>query len=364
MQLIPLHLYTPLYFHIVLLFVLIALYHSHNARLGASHNIAFYRLWGAIVIIFVTLYMGLRPISGRYFGDMRTYYEMFKDYRLGAKLQTEKDVLFQAFIYLSSKVYSADVFFFICAAIYVIPTFFACEKWFGIYWFYPFLAIVGSFSFWAYGTNGIRNGIATSVFIYGLSRDHRIWQLLWLGLSVGIHKAMAIPFCGFLLTMVTNNSRYFYYIWCLSIPLSLALPGFWQNLFSTLMSGDGDNRAAQYLTGEFEGQKFSRTGFRWDFLIYSAIGVFAGWYYLFRKRIRDENYRRFYNVFLFANAFWILVIRANFSNRFAYLSWFLLALVVFYPLLRQLIVKEQHKKIGLILFGYYMFTYSMNVILK
>ena len=31
-------------------------------------------------------------------------------------------------------------------------------------------------------------------------------------------------------------------------------------------------------------------GFRWDFLVYSASGVFAGWYYIFKQKYQDKLY--------------------------------------------------------------------------
>jgi surface polysaccharide O-acyltransferase-like enzyme len=66
---------------------------------------------------------------------------------------------------------------------------------------------------------------------------------------------------------------------------------------------------------------------------------------------------------VFANAFWILVIRANFSNRFAYLSWFMMALVIIYPLLKKEMIKNQYKVLAKVMLIYFAFTFLMNVIL-
>ena len=62
---------------------------------------------------------------------------------------------------------------------------------------------------------------------------------------------------------------------------------------------------------------------------------------------------------MIANAFWILIIRANFSNRFAYLSWFLMAPVIAYPMLRYKLFPNQYRIVGLVLAFYYLFTYFM-----
>ena len=103
--------------------------------------------------------------------------------------------------------------------------------------------------------------------------------------------------------------------------------------------------------------------FRWDFLLYSATGVYAGWYYIIKKNFDDTFYIRLFNIYLIANAFWVLVIRANFSNRFAYLSWFMLGVIIIYPLLKQNFLSNQHRVIGGVLIIYFAFTYLMNVIL-
>src|SRR5690606_3287773 len=169
-------------------------------KLGSGSNIDYFRFTGTVLFFFVLLYMGLRPIHG-VFVDMKAYYYMFKSYAIGAALDTEKDALFQWFMYLSAKIMKASTFFFVCAMLYVIPVYLACKKWFGLYWYYPFLAIVGSLTFWAYGTNGIRNGMASSIFILALSRDRRIWQLVFMLISVSIHKAMIIPFVGYVVTL-------------------------------------------------------------------------------------------------------------------------------------------------------------------
>ena len=60
--------------------------------------------------------------------------------------------------------------------------------------------------------------------------------------------------------------------------------------------------------------------------------------------------------------FWIIVINASFSNRFAYLSWFLYPIVLSYPLLRMSIWKNQGRKTAYILIAHSLFTYLMWLI--
>jgi len=78
----------------------------------------------------------------------------------------------------------------------------------------------------------------------------------------------------------------------------------------------------------------------------------------------DPFYARLVNTYLFANAVWILVINATCSNRFAYLSWFMMPWVLLYPFVPG--ASNGRPRTGLIapvLTAHYMFTYAMMVII-
>ena len=360
-ELIPIELYTPIYFHILLVVVLVIFSHSMSTPLGSITNLETIKSFGFFLLFFVVLYMGLRPIHG-VFVDMKTYARMYEVLRITNMRFDFHDPVFGNFMFLSSKIMSAKAFFFLCAVLYVLPLYVVSKKWFNAYWVYAFLFLVASFSFWAYGVNGIRNGIATSLFLMGVSREKRIYQGGWIVLSIGFHLSMLLPAIGFILANIHNAPKKFLIFWLVSIPLSLLAGSSFQTLFARLITDDP--RMSNYLTTEVSAGRFSRVGFRWDFLVYSATAVFAGWYYIFRKQFNDKTYFWLFNTYLFANAFWILVIRANFSNRFAYLSWFMMAFIIIYPLLKKIILVEQHQKIGTILMAYYMFTYIMAIFIN
>jgi hypothetical protein len=354
---IPLPFYSDVYFHIIFIVLLFIFIHSQLHNLG-DRTLYILNFVGWLLFIFVLFYMGTRPISGRYFVDMATYNRIYIDYQNGYPINNN-DFLFHYFMKFCGQFFNSQQFFFICSVLYIIPHVIIAKKWFKEYWMYAFLLAIGSFSFWAYGVNGIRNGLATAFFILAISSEKRVFQILWLLISVNIHAAMYLPAFGWIITWFYNKPKGFYYFWLATIPLSLTLPGVWENLFASLVEDD----RASYLTPNEYDKAITQTGFRWDFLVYSAMGVGAGAYYLFKKKLEDPLYIRLYNTFLFANAFWILVIRANFSNRFAYLSWFLMAFVIAYPWLKYEFENRQHQKLGWILIAYISFTYFMNVIL-
>lgn len=357
---IPIKYYTPLYYHVLFALVLLTVLHSQLLDIDEKKNKNFIAFSGGFLLVFVLFYMGLRPIHG-VFVDMTTYAKLFERIADGHNVTLNEDIGFDLFMRFSAKIMTVQTFFFVCAIIYVIPLWYLSKKWFNRYWFYAFLMLVGSFSFWAYGTNGIRNGMATTLFLFALAFDERKKvMIMLLLLACSIHKSLVLPVLIFGLTFLNNDPKKYFMFWFMAIPLSLSLGSFWESLFAGL--GFGDDRMSYLTEGNVNDDTFSSTGFRWDFVLYSAAGVFAGYYYIIKKGFKDIMYHRLLNTYLVVNAFWILIIRANFSNRFAYLSWFMMGLVIIYPLLKQKIISMQHKRMVIILFVYFMFTYFMSIV--
>ena len=102
--------------------------------------------------------------------------------------------------------------------------------------------------------------------------------------------------------------------------------------------------------------------FRWDFLAYSAMGVIVGYYFIFRRNFKDEYYHWIYNTFLATNAFWVLIIRAAYSNRFAQISWFIMPIVLIYPFLKQRFWTNHEKVLGYAILLFYAFTFYSNIL--
>ncbi|AOZ98536.1 EpsG family protein [Flavobacterium commune] len=357
---IPVENYTTVYFNFLLLVVLIVFFRSKSVAIIDRRNIKSMQSLGFFIFLFTVLYMGLRPIDWR-FGDMSTYYEGFLRYQRGDFSRQGKDIGFEIFVKICTQIMSAQMFFLVCVILYVLPLWLACKTWFKNYAFYAFLALITSFSFWSYGTNGIRNGIATSLFLYALSREKIVPKVVFVLIAIGFHKSVAIPAAALGLSYLYNNPKKYFYGWLACIPLSLIAGGFWEGLFAGFME---DDRASYLTAGNVNDDAFSNTGFRWDFLLYSASAVYAAYFFLFKKNFTDQRYNQLVCVYLAANAFWVLVIRANFSNRFAYLSWFMMGIVIVYPFLTKIQMKNQHQVLGSVLLAYFGFTYLMNAILS
>ncbi|WP_159020232.1 EpsG family protein [Algibacter sp. L3A6] len=356
---IPLEYYSFYFYQIIFLTCVITYLHTLVLSGYEQKTYNYNRNLSFILLTFILAYMGFRPISGIYFVDMATYARTFEQFKHGMQVSPDGDIAFELFIKGCSNIMTVEMFFLLCAIIYVVPLFLAVKTWFPRYYFFAFLLLVASFSFWAYGTNGIRNGMASSIFILGLSyiKRNNIKMIIILIFSIMFHKSMTLPVIALVTSFFMTDTKKYFMFWGLSIILSLVMGAFWVQLFASL--GFGDDRLAGYLTAKADPSQFSSTGFRFDFLIYSGAPLALAYFYVIKKGFNDVIYKHILHTYIISNAFWIMVIRANFSNRFAYLSWFLMALVVGYPLFKKIFWEHQFKKIGLILLIYYSFTYLM-----
>lgn len=220
-----------------------------------------------------------------------------------------------------------------------------------------------AFSFFSYGTNGIRNGLACSIELLALALlaekgYQRTMGLILMFLALGIHRSTMLPSAAAIATVyVIKDTKIALRFWLVSIAISLVAGPLVEQFFSAL--GFDDRMSAYSMSSYRESDVFSHTGFRWDFLLYSSFPVAMIWYVTKHRHYSDIAYTMISNVYLLCNGFWIMVIRAAFSNRFAYLSWFIYPLVIFYPLLRMNIWKDQDRKTAIILFFYSGFTFYM-----
>lgn len=172
---------------------------------------------------------------------------------------------------------------------------------------------------------------------------------------MSIHRSSALPLGGAIIALtVLKNPRYALYGWITCILLSLIAGNYWTELIADI---GFDDRLAQYTDTSDENLSTwgSTSSFRWDFLAYSAIPVIY-FFYICSRGLRDGWFNTLATTYLVANSFWVLMIRAAFSNRFAYLSWFLIPVIFVYPLCNMKVWKDQNFVAGMLLIAYVSIT--------
>lgn len=283
-----------------------------------------------ILLLAIIVFIGLRPVSGVYFVDMAGYYDWY-NHTLGNNftfsLHTENfiwDNFFAWWIYMK---FSFSLFMLFVAAIYYGCAFAACKKLFPNDNLTAFLVFLGAFSTFSYGTNGIKAGAAASVCLLALAyKDRRALFAILLIASWGLHHSMVMVLASVITAKYVKNTKLFFVVWILSLLVAAAHIGFFQDIFASM----ADESGARYLQTESNYEGYY-TGFRFDFVIYSAMPIIIGWFLLMKRNIKANGYEFWLRVYLISNSIWMLCMYASFTNRIAYLSWFLYPIVLVYP---------------------------------
>lgn len=390
-------LVPQLYYWAVFLFCLF-LYFNYSGSDNCDKLLKKNSMYPALILtLFLMVYMGLRPVS-HVFGDTVNYAWGYKlaNGQAFFKMDFEEEWLWE-FILLTCKQsgFTVNMWFLIVEIGYLGFVFLGLRKLLHENPWMAMLFFLSAFSTFTFGVNGIRNGLACSmvIFAFAIAANKGVGQLILAGivmvLAFGIHRSTALPIIAFFVaSYLIKSPKFAIGFWVASIGLSLVLGGFFTNFFMGL---GFDDRMTSYATSmEQNKDQFSQTGFRWDFLLYSAMPVWLTWYIC--KKVNEEralygetqeeietgvpgagriadahSMRVFYilsTTYMLANSFWVMVNRAAFSNRFAYLSWFLYPVVIAYAVIRLHIWEDQDKKAGLILAAHAGFTIVMYIMGK
>lgn len=121
-------------------------------------------------------------------------------------------------------------------------------------------------------------------------------------------------------------------VWFAAIIISLIFGNALADYISQFATND--DRAQRYLQYAQDSELmegFSHIGFRWDFLLFSALPIGIGYYVTVVRGIKDRFYQFMLNSYILANALWVIFIYAAFNNRYATLSWCLYPYLLYYP---------------------------------
>lgn len=390
-------LVPQLYYWAVFLFCLF-LYFNYSGSDNCDKLLKKNSMYPALILtLFLMAYMGLRPVSHT-FGDTVNYARIYKLSSGLAffKMNFEEEWLWE-FILLTCKQsgFTVNMWFLVIEIGYLGFVFLGLRKLLHENPWMAMLFFLSAFSTFTFGVNGIRNGLACSmvIFAFAIAANRGISQLVLAGivlvLAFGIHRTTALPIIAFFVaSYLIKSPKVAIGFWVASIGLSLVLGDYFTNFFIGL---GFDDRMTSYGTSmDKYKDSFSNAGFRWDFLLYSAMPVWLTWYICKKVdeeralygetqeeietgvpgagRIADAHSMRVFYIlsttYMLANSFWVMVNKAAFSNRFAYLSWFMYPVVIAYAVIRLHIWEDQDKKAGLILAAHAGFTLFMYLIGK
>ncbi len=369
-QFVHVFYYTTVWYVAFLFFVwgtVIFYIGSQGQKLLHSNNSPSQVLAVALSLL-VTWFLGLRPVSSE-FGDMWLYMRNFyhADEAPYVAINLHNEWLWNDLTLFCREIGMNVYEYFLTIELGYVGLSFATawvltRKNLWVAMLFTFIA----FQFYTYGVNGIRNGLGCALELLALAlfvkpgTKRTIAYVLML-CALGIHRSTMLPSAAAIVSVYfIKDTKIALRFWMASIVISLVAGPFVEQFFGAL---GFDDRLTSYsqnqLNAAYMEKNFSHTGFRWDFLLYSAMPVAMIWYITKWRRFNDNTFSLIANTYLLCNAFWIMVIRASFSNRFAYLSWFMYPVVFYYPLLRMNLWEDQDRKTALILFLYSFFTFFM-----
>ena len=300
------------------------------------------KLFSFFIIIYFILVLALYP--SYYPSDKWNYHILFTKVANGDVLFTNKDIGYYIYVKFISELFPSPLFFFLITTFlyllgYLYFSFTVCKQ----YGFILFIGFASSLGFASYGYNTLRAGLALSVLLVAFSRSFRGKRWIWIAaIAMSIHLSVVLPLFMFFILSYRRINNY-----------KIGLLAWGTCLFISAYFGEGSYTYLEYLFPEVLNERISgllvgdnniyRAGFRIDFIVYSMFPIIIGMWY--KKNFKDVFYDRIFNTYILSNAFFLLTVRVNFSDRIAYLSWFLLPFICLYPLLTKRIFLQQKKYI-------------------
>lgn len=360
---IPSFLYKSVYLLIVAILTIIIsmkyLPQNGNKRYILPNN----DLLNHALVLFLILFIGFRPESGE-FVDMLNYKLMYVSNLEGSSFHfslDEENIIFDnLFSYWGANRLGLTSFFLLISAVYFGAAYMGISRLFPTHKLSAYLVFLAAFSTFSYGTNGIKAGAAASIFIWALGyRDNLKVCVPLVLLSWGFHHSMQLPVAAFILTMFYKKPKYYYYTWLFCFFVAL----FHVEIFTSLFASITDESGADYLVGKGDEADGTKGGFRIDFIIYSSVPIILGYILEMKRKIKvSPTYRDLIHLYICVNGIWMLCMYARFTNRIAYLSWFLYPIVLIYPFLNEDWGANKYKIFAKVMLCHLCFTLFMEFI--
>lgn len=365
-MLIPVQYYTTVYYIFISSIIFLSILPLFNVNLE-NYPYTNARLFFFLLSVIIILFIGFRDPWGSpdYLGDTIRYTKPYENIKLNGLGKKEwRDPAFYTFMYLCTKLMNIQGFYLLCAFLYVIPVAYTFKKYFANYALFAFIVYVSGMSFWNFGINGLRNGLAVSAFIFSLNYVNRKWLMLFIILlSISIHKGMLLPAIAFLLGTYIKNTKLLILIWAFVAVLMYFFGDQIEFFISDFLNQTLkiDNRTKYIFSHDYD--DIIQRRYRLDFAIYSAVPIVLGYWFIQIRGYNNKFYAVLLNTYIISNTVWLFMIYAAFTSRIAFLSWFLMPIILIYPLLKVKLVKNQGEFIGLMILASLVFTITTEFIL-
>lgn len=259
-----------------------------------------------------------------------------------------KDILWDFVNYILSRFTEDTIVLFSLVALgYVFLPLIGLKKILNENILYFYLFFIISPNFFLFGANGIRNGLAASLFLFSFRYYKNYKQWIILIISSLIHLSLLIPLSFYFISRYFRNIKlvlFIYLILLIFTMLGLKFINYIPLEFSRLDAFINIDRGAK-------SQKILNIPI--NFLTYSIGPIIISSYFILKKKLYDEFFLRISITYILSSCVYIAAFDLDFAVRFAYLSEFLMPLVVVYPFIKFKIIK--YREIYLSLFMLFVF---------
>lgn len=321
-----------------------------------------------IYIYFLILFIGFRPIYGPAFADMPGYRLAFNMVGVGDEyFSWHSEWGWVSIMSICKRIgMSVNWWFATITVGYLGCMLLTCKKLLYENINVAVLFFLSSLTFYTYGVNTIRSGFACNLallaiaFLADKSTKSNIIATILLILGFGIHRSTIVVLGAIFASLfLVKKVKTAIVIWILCIIVSI----FFSGAISSISTGISfDDRFEAYSNHVSQEGEFSHTGFRWDFLLYSSLPVIVAWFVCMVKKVEDQVFEFITTIYILANSVWVLFIRMSFSDRFAYLSWFMYPLVIAYAFIRLPLFSKQDSITSWVLLGYAGITLTLQLV--
>lgn len=358
------YLYHTIYLAVISVMTLIVYFRYHDRtnekELAETNSFPFQ---SALLIVALIIFLGTRPVD-KSFVDMTTYDDIFYYLKYSRPVfhwnWDELNIIYDNFFAWSATFFETPMpLFVIIAVIYFGCIFIACRRMFPGNTLASLITYLAAFSTFSYGTNGMKAGMAASIFLVAISYYNKPWLMISIALiSYGFHHSMQLCVGALLLTVIYKKPKVYFFVWGFSLLIAILHITIFQEFFSGLTDEHGEGYLSQIVLQEEK----AWGGFRIDFIIYSFIPIAMGLYAKTVKKFESGFYDYILSLYLVTNSIWLLCIYANFTNRIAYLSWFMLPIVLIYPVLHPNWGEKRFRDFSFIMLAHLSFTLFMQLI--
>ena len=308
--------------------------------------------------IFIILFVGLRQNSPA-FSDGPGYWAGIEDHRWEYESLEDVDYQFATkwlMSTLSSLGIHPQIGFIVFSAIIFGGALIAMRKMFPRDTLLAMIMFCGAFGTFSGAVNGIKNGMACSVFLCALAyKDNWKVCLFFLVISFGFHHSLELSIVAYIVCLFYKNTKVYSCVWIISLILAILHVTYLQTFFADFT----DEHGASYLLTTDE--NYWVPEFRLDFVAYSLAPIALCWWISNRKELQ-ESYRFVFNVYLIMNSIWLLCMYAAYTNRIVSLSWSLFPVIILMPLLNDKVADNQYKILSWFAVGQLSFTLLMTIL--